>query len=308
MKPGRIAAWVVAATAVPGLAACGVSSSSVSSSSVSSPGGSGSPGASTQGQSPAAGQAAGAPARSAGSGGLTPPGTHLAFGRAATVGWVPPSTDSGTGAHAGIKLRVTVESIQKGTMADFRNVDLNASERKSTPYYVQVRVTALGDTAPPKDSDPAITFQAIDDRGPQIPGRLAVSWANGWRVLNGRRYSPVGARGGAGDREVATLPPKAGLRADRLRAARPRDPGHGRGRAARRGRAVRPRVGRTALVPVHALRLVGGAPPSRCYRARASAPAAASRPRWASASRRVAGPGAPSVTSWRVAGSQLPSG
>jgi uncharacterized lipoprotein len=28
MKPGRIAAWVVAAIAVPGLAACGVSSSS----------------------------------------------------------------------------------------------------------------------------------------------------------------------------------------------------------------------------------------------------------------------------------------
>jgi len=52
-------------------------------------------------------------------------------------------------------------------MADFRNVDLNASERKSTPYYVQVRVTALGDTPPPKDSDPAITFQAIDDRGQQ---------------------------------------------------------------------------------------------------------------------------------------------
>jgi len=172
MKPGRIAAWVVAAIAVPGLTACGVSSSSVSSSGVSSsgvssPGGSGSPGASTQGQSPAAGQAAGAPARSAGSGGLTPPGTHLAFGRAATVGWVPPSTDSGTGAHAGIKLRVTVESIEKGTMADFANVDLNASERKSTPYYVQVRVTALGDTPPPKDSDPAITFQAIDDRGQQ---------------------------------------------------------------------------------------------------------------------------------------------
>jgi hypothetical protein len=60
-----------------------------------------------------------------------------------------------------------VESIEKGTLADFRNVDLNASERKSTPYYVQVRVTALGNTPPPKDSDPAVTFQAIDDRGQQ---------------------------------------------------------------------------------------------------------------------------------------------
>jgi len=58
-------------------------------------------------------------------------------------------------------------SIQKGTMADFRNVELNGSERKSTPYYVQLRVTALSSTPPPKDSDPAITFTAIDDRGQQ---------------------------------------------------------------------------------------------------------------------------------------------
>ena len=103
--------------------------------------------------------------QTAGSGSLTPPGTHLAFGGPATVGWVPPSQDTGTGAHHGIKLQVTVVSIQKGTMADFRNVELNANERKSTPYYVQLRVTALSSTPVPKDSDPAITFTAIDDRG-----------------------------------------------------------------------------------------------------------------------------------------------
>jgi hypothetical protein len=166
MKPGRIAAWAIAAIAVPALAACGGSSSSVSSSSVSSSGASGSPGTSAPSQSQTAGQPV-VPGQTAGSGALTPPGTHLGFGRDATVGWVPPSADSGTGAHKGIKLRVTVESIQKGTMADFRNVDLNASQRKSTPYYVQVRVTALGGTPPPKDGDPAIAFQAIDDRGQQ---------------------------------------------------------------------------------------------------------------------------------------------
>jgi hypothetical protein len=58
-------------------------------------------------------------------------------------------------------------SIQKGTMADFRNVQLNGNERTSTPYYVQLRVTALSSTPPPKHSDPAITFTAIDDRGQQ---------------------------------------------------------------------------------------------------------------------------------------------
>ena len=159
MKPGRITAWAIAAVAVPGLAACsGTSTGSSPASPASSPAASSS--ASTSAPAQTQGQAAG-------SGSLTPPGAHLAFGGPATVGWVPPSQDTGTGAHRGIKLRVTVVSIQKGTMADFRNVQLNGTERKSTPYYVQLRVTALSSTPPPKDSDPAITFTAIDDRGQQ---------------------------------------------------------------------------------------------------------------------------------------------
>ena len=154
MKPGRIAAWAITAIAAPALAACGGSS----------PGGISSPGVSAPVHSRAAARPD-VPGRTAGSGGLTPPGTHLGFGRDATVGWVPPSTDSGTGAHQGIELRVTVESIEKGTMADFRNVELSGKQRSSTPYYVQLRVTALSNASVPKDSDPAITFTAIDDRG-----------------------------------------------------------------------------------------------------------------------------------------------
>jgi hypothetical protein len=161
MKPGRIAAWAIAAVAVPGLAACSGSSPA---SSGSSPTASSSAGTSSPAQSPAASQSA-AQGQTAGSGSLTPPGTHLAFGGPATVGWVPPSQDLGTGAHKGIKLQVTVVSIQKGTMADFRNVELNGNQRRSTPYYVQLRVTALSNASVPKDSDPAITFSAIDDRG-----------------------------------------------------------------------------------------------------------------------------------------------
>jgi hypothetical protein len=165
MKPGRVAAWAIAAVAVPGLAACsGTSSGSSPASPGSSPAASTSSQAQSQAQSPGGSQPA-AQGQTAGSGSLTAPGTHLAFGGAATVGWVPPSQDTGNGAHQGLKLQVTVVSIQKGAMADFRNIELNANERKSTPYYVQLRVTALGSTPPPKDSDPAITFTAIDDRG-----------------------------------------------------------------------------------------------------------------------------------------------
>ena len=161
MKPGRIAAWAIAAVAVPGLAACSGSSPA---SSGSSPTASSSAGTSSPAQSPTASRSA-AQGQTAGSGSLTPPGTHLAFGGPATVGWVPPSQDLGTGVHKGIKLQVTVVSIQKGTMADFRNVELNGNQRSSTPYYVQLRVTALSNASVPKDSDPAITFSAIDDRG-----------------------------------------------------------------------------------------------------------------------------------------------
>jgi len=170
MKPGRIAAWAIAAVAVPGLAACsGTSSgSSPAGSASSSAAGTSSPAQSLAGGQQASSQPAGqGQDQAAGSGRLTRPGAHLAFGGPATVGWVPPSQDTGTGAHHGIKLRITVVSIQKGTMADFRNVELNGTQRNSTPYYVQLRVTALSSTPPPKDSDPAITFTAIDDRGQQ---------------------------------------------------------------------------------------------------------------------------------------------
>jgi hypothetical protein len=167
MKPGLIAAWAIAAVAVPGLAACSGSSPAgpASSPAASSSAGTSSP-ARSQTQSPAGSQPA-AQGQTAGSGSLTPPGTHLAFGGPATVGWVPPSQDTGSGAHKGLKLQVTVVSIQKGTMADFRNVELNAKERNSIPYYVQLRVTALSSAPVPKDSNPAITFTAIDDRGQQ---------------------------------------------------------------------------------------------------------------------------------------------
>ena len=168
MKPGRIAAWAIAAVAVPGLAACsGTSSgSSPASSASSSAAGTSSPAQSQAGGQQASSQPAGqGQGQAAGSGRLTRPGAHLAFGGPATVGWVPPSQDLGTGAHKGIKLQVTVVSIQKGTMADFRNVELNGTQRNSTPYYVQLRVTALSNASVPKDSDPAITFTAIDDRG-----------------------------------------------------------------------------------------------------------------------------------------------
>ncbi len=153
MRPGWITASTAGAILALGLTACSAGAAS--------PSGAGAAPRSTPatGASPATG----APSAGARSGGLTPPGTHLGFGQEATVGWVPPSNQSGPS----LPLQVTVESIEKGSIADFRNIDLNASERKSTPYYVKVRIKALSSTAPKGTDDPALTLNAIDDRGQQ---------------------------------------------------------------------------------------------------------------------------------------------
>src|SRR5262245_24193896 len=56
-------------------------------------------------------------------GGLTPPGTKLGFGDAATLVWVPPSWDLEDKSE-GPKLKVKVNSIEKGSIEDFAEVEL----------------------------------------------------------------------------------------------------------------------------------------------------------------------------------------
>jgi hypothetical protein len=102
------------------------------------------------------------------SGGLTPPGAQLTFGKPAKVGWVPLTTVSSGGPRKTITLQVDVESIEKGTLDDFKNVQLDSEQKRATPYYVKVRVANLG-TTPPAGNDPDVTFRAIDDRGQAQP-------------------------------------------------------------------------------------------------------------------------------------------
>jgi hypothetical protein len=159
-----LAACAFAAISGLSLAACGGSASGGTSSGNAAPAA-----ASAASATPAAPSGSAAPGGSSapsGAGHLTAPGTHLGFGQVATVAWVPPSADA-TSAQKGFKLQVTVESIQKGSIADFRNVELSASERHTTPYYVTLRIKALGRAAPHGSDDPAISFDAIDDRGQQ---------------------------------------------------------------------------------------------------------------------------------------------
>jgi hypothetical protein len=165
MKSRWASACIGAAGLALGLAACGGGSSpSATSSSSSSPASSTTPQATAS--TPAAPASSSPSDGSAASGGLTPPGTKLSFGQPATVTYVAPSADTGTGAKHGIKMQVTVLSVKQGTKADFANVELNAKEKKETPYYVNLQLKALTGTKPPtKTDDPGFAFNAIDDRG-----------------------------------------------------------------------------------------------------------------------------------------------
>jgi len=162
MRPAWIMASAAAAMLIPGLAACGGSGGTADGGAASTAPANASGGYGASGGASGSG-GSGTPGRSAG---LTAPGSHLAFGRPATVGWVPPSAD-GQGAEKGYKLQVTVESIVKGSIGDFKNVELHGAQRRSTPYYVTLRLTSLGSIRPPGKQDPAISFDAIDDRGQQ---------------------------------------------------------------------------------------------------------------------------------------------
>ena len=161
MTATRSGALGVAGALVLGLAACGGSSDGGGSTTSTSA----SPSAATDATTQAASTETTSAGTSTGAGGsLTPPGAKLALGDTATVAWIPPSRFSASGGQQGYRLQVTVASIEKGTLDDFKNIDLDADQKRSTPYYVKLNVKALEDVKAGTD-DPDIALKAIDDRG-----------------------------------------------------------------------------------------------------------------------------------------------
>ncbi len=143
------AALIASGCLAAGLAACGGSEDS----------GDDSAGASSGAQTSTA-------AAPAAAGKFTPPGTKLAPGDKATVGWVPSSevAAQGAGARRAIPLEVTVESIEKGSGDDLKDIRLSGDQAGATPYFVKVTITNLGKAAA-ADDDPDLALTAFDDRG-----------------------------------------------------------------------------------------------------------------------------------------------
>jgi hypothetical protein len=93
--------------------------------------------------------------------GKTAPGTKLSVGSSARVDY---TLLGGTSQGKKTTLLVTVTSIEKGTLDDFKNVQLDATEKASTPFYVKVHVTNLGPYPVTVDSS-AAAIEGVDDTG-----------------------------------------------------------------------------------------------------------------------------------------------
>lgn len=143
-RKGRAAAAALVLAAM--IVGCGSSNSSSSSAS------------SAQAASPAS-SASAAPASAPGA--VAKPGASFAVGQAATVAFIPPSQNTKTPVT---RLQVTVQSIQKGTLADFKNVQLDAQQRAGTPTYVQIKVANIGSKSAKSDTV-AADIQGVDNTG-----------------------------------------------------------------------------------------------------------------------------------------------
>jgi hypothetical protein len=153
-----------AASLAAALSGCGGSGSTSSSRSSSSSGGGASAGATatpvaTTSSAPATG---GQPA--GGSSALTQAGAALTAGQSATVPYQVTLSNGNNGPT--YKLRITVQSIERGTLADFNGIQLDADQKASTPYYARVQMTNLSSSAlNTSDNDPAGSVQGIDKTG-----------------------------------------------------------------------------------------------------------------------------------------------
>ena len=99
-----------------------------------------------------------APAPTSAPGGLTPIGSTLKLGQPAVIAYDDASS------HDKSTIQITPDAIQQGSISDFKNVQLDANQKNSTPYYVNVSVKNVGKGDLSGDS-PANYLDGVDDRG-----------------------------------------------------------------------------------------------------------------------------------------------
>jgi hypothetical protein len=88
----------------------------------------------------------------------TPLGTTLKFGEAAVVVY------DDTSHHHSSAVRITPHAIEAGSIGDFKNIKLDAAQKTSSPFYVQVDVKNVG-KEDLSGSSPGAYLNGVDDRG-----------------------------------------------------------------------------------------------------------------------------------------------
>jgi hypothetical protein len=99
------------------------------------------------------------PAESGGATEPTPAGTTLKIGEAAVIAY----KDTGGSGKKSL-ISVTPTAIEKGTIDDFKNIELDKAQKASTPYYVQLKVENVG-KGDLSGTEPGSYIDAVDDRG-----------------------------------------------------------------------------------------------------------------------------------------------
>lgn len=151
----RCAAAVVAGTLGLGLAGCGSSSGGGSSSSTPQTTASTASNAATTASTSASTSTSTSTTSAASTSGPAAPGTKLSVGQEATVAFHPPSA---TDKSKDSTLKLAVRAFDKGTLNDFNGIQLDASEKAGTPFYVHIHLTNVG----PHPIDPNAASAAIE--------------------------------------------------------------------------------------------------------------------------------------------------
>jgi hypothetical protein len=165
MNANAIRMLPLAALLVSGITGCGgstsKSSTSSSTASVGTTGAASAPSATASASSATGSSTNPTPASAAG---LAAPGAKLAVGKSAVVAYQAASDFSDKPTKQ--RLQVTVNSIVKGSLADFKGIKLDAAQRAGIPFYVKVRIKNVGPgDISARDNDPSVEIEGIDSTG-----------------------------------------------------------------------------------------------------------------------------------------------
>jgi hypothetical protein len=89
---------------------------------------------------------------------ITPVGSTLKLGQPAVIAYDDASN------HKQGTIQVTPNPIEKGSISDFKNIDLTGAQKTSTPFYVKMNVKNVG-TSDLSGSSPGAFINGVDDRG-----------------------------------------------------------------------------------------------------------------------------------------------